>query len=388
VRIVFDTGAATSILTLEAARRAGIDPKSAQVIPAGQVGGVGRRQFQSWIAPVDVFKIGDEEIRHTHLRIADTTVDDTDMLLGADFFLSHHVYIAKSQGKVYFTYNGGPVFNLTTTPLAAAPSALSTQTSPSAEPTDPEGFARRGAAYADRRDFDHAIADLTKAVMLAPTEARYRFDRARAYQRNNQPFLAMADLNEGLKLDPSDVSALVARAQLEFLGHDRTHAFADLGAVDRLAARQANVRLSLGELYESAAAYTPALAQLDLWILAHPDDSRRAQALDDRCRIRALTGEDLRKALADCNAAVGALPKAPVFLASRGLVHLRLGEQDKAIADFDAALVIAPKAPWALYGRGLAKLKKGLTAEGNADIAAAVALLPGLPAEAKAHGLN
>jgi hypothetical protein len=34
------------------------------------------------------------------------------MLLGADFFLSHRILISDSQKKVYFTYNGGPVFNV------------------------------------------------------------------------------------------------------------------------------------------------------------------------------------------------------------------------------------------------------------------------------------
>ena len=30
-----------------------------------------------------------------------------DMLLGMDFFLSHHIYISKAQHRLYFTYNGG-----------------------------------------------------------------------------------------------------------------------------------------------------------------------------------------------------------------------------------------------------------------------------------------
>ena len=41
------------------------------------------------------------------------------MLIGADFFLSHRVYVANSQRKLYFTYNGGPVFNLTAGPAMA-----------------------------------------------------------------------------------------------------------------------------------------------------------------------------------------------------------------------------------------------------------------------------
>ena len=33
-----------------------------------------------------------------------------DMIIGADFFLAHRIYVARSQGKIYFTYKGGPVF--------------------------------------------------------------------------------------------------------------------------------------------------------------------------------------------------------------------------------------------------------------------------------------
>jgi hypothetical protein len=34
------------------------------------------------------------------------------MLLGADFLRSHRVLVAHSQRKIYFTYTGGPVFQL------------------------------------------------------------------------------------------------------------------------------------------------------------------------------------------------------------------------------------------------------------------------------------
>jgi hypothetical protein len=32
-----------------------------------------------------------------------------DMIIGADFFLSHRIYVASSQHKLYFTYNGAGV---------------------------------------------------------------------------------------------------------------------------------------------------------------------------------------------------------------------------------------------------------------------------------------
>ena len=75
---------------------------------------------RTWIAPFASFKIGDEEIRNTRLRIGDIATD-IDMLIGADFFLSHHLYVASSQHKLYFTYNGGPVFDLSASPKENPP---------------------------------------------------------------------------------------------------------------------------------------------------------------------------------------------------------------------------------------------------------------------------
>ena len=116
IRVVFDTGAARSVLTLDAAKRAGVTPESAGVVYAGDSRGIGSGTAKNWIAPVASFKIGDEEIRNTHLRIGTEKIPD-DMLLGADFFLSHHVYVATGRRKLYFTYNGGPVFDLQTASL-------------------------------------------------------------------------------------------------------------------------------------------------------------------------------------------------------------------------------------------------------------------------------
>jgi hypothetical protein len=125
IRVLFDTGAARSVLTLDAAKRAGVTPTSAGVVAGGQWRGIGSGTGQTWIAPFASFKIGDEEIRSTHLRIGGEQLS-VDMLLGADFFLSHHIYVSPGQHKLYFTYNGGPVFDLKTdsppqTPPASPP---------------------------------------------------------------------------------------------------------------------------------------------------------------------------------------------------------------------------------------------------------------------------
>ncbi len=119
IQVLFDTGATSSVLSLRAAALAGVKPTDAGVVSGGEESGIGRNLVNSWIAPFASFKIGNEEIRHTHLRIGDFEQDDADMIIGADFFLSHRIYVASSQKKIYFSYNGGAVFNLTTGHAAA-----------------------------------------------------------------------------------------------------------------------------------------------------------------------------------------------------------------------------------------------------------------------------
>ena len=113
-----------------------------------------------------------------------------------------------------------------------------------------------------------------------------------------------------------------------------------------------------------------------------------AGALNSRCWARALGGQELDKALADCNTALKLKPNTADFLDSRGLVQLRRGELDRSIADYDAALALAPRSPASLYGRGLAKLLKGLQAAGKADLDAASAIQPQIAERFASFGLK
>jgi hypothetical protein len=79
---------------------------------------------RAWIGMFKTIKIGDEEIQNTPLEIGESISDAYDILIGADFFLSHHVYVANSQGKIYFTYSGGPPFRVPRPqPATATPAA-------------------------------------------------------------------------------------------------------------------------------------------------------------------------------------------------------------------------------------------------------------------------
>lgn len=386
VHVVFDTGASTSVLALPAAARAGVTPDMPGAMPAGAIHGAGRDSVPTWIVPIASFKIGEEEIKNTHLRIGAIDLSDTDMLLGADFFLSHRVYVANSRDRVYFTYNGGPVFNLTL--QSPPPAGNGTEAASGPAPGDAAAYARRGAAYAARHDFEHAIADLTRACELEPGNAHYLSERGRAHLAGGQPREASIDLDAAIAIDPGEVDALLARAALRAAARDASGALADLDAAQRIVPKGSNLRLGIAEHYERADRLDAAVAQFDLWIAAHEDDAMLPTALNGRCWARTLLGTELERALEDCDRAIDRGGRTAEALNSRAFVYLRLGRLDKAIADFDAALAIKADDAWSLYGRGLARLRKGLAAEGQTDIVAAIAAQPAIAAAAARHGLG
>ncbi|MDP9012985.1 MAG: aspartyl protease family protein [Pseudomonadota bacterium] len=412
IRVMFDTGAATSVLSLRAAERAGVKIDTPGVNEAGYWRGIGRGMTKTWIAPFVSFRLGQEEVRNTRLRIGQSIIDSADMLIGADFFLSHRLYVASGQHRLYFTYNGGPVFNLNSPP--APPRASQATSAEPAPPSQPEGnptiasnaappasspnepqdaaaYSRRGTAFAARRDFTHAIADLTRACELAPDEPNYFYERGIARLESPEPVAALADFDQAIKLKPDHIPALVVRAEIRLRRNDAAMAIEDLDSADRFASKEADARLRMAEAYLHADVLPQAVAQLDLWIAAHRDDSRLARALNERCWARGLAGQDLPKALDDCNLALRLTGKSNTarsrVLDGRGLVRLRLGDYEKSAADYDESLKLNAKNAWSFYGRGVGKFRRGKTIEGQADMAAATALWPPIADAFQRHGI-
>jgi tetratricopeptide (TPR) repeat protein/predicted aspartyl protease len=416
----FDTGSARSFLSLQAAERVGITTSSPGVTYAGLVGGIGPDFFKSWIVPDVTLQIGGEKVEHAHLLMADLGptppvgyVGDRppDMLLGEDFFLSHRIYVAYSQNKLYFTYNGGPLFNLNIPQVAAGaakppptPAATSQATATTGEepasdaPTDADGFRRRGMAYASMREFDRALADLTRACDLAPQAAEDHYDRGVIYVEDRQFKSALEDFDAAITLQPDDIDAHLARAELLQAHPDAgpaaaaTEVKSDLDAASRLAAPAASTRLTLADLYGRLGDYPAAIDQIDEWLDHHRLESDQAIGLNNRCYTRAVANRDLQEALDDCNRALdlrpNLAPEDPFIADSRGLVYLRLGRLKDAIRDYDAALESNPRMPTSLYGRGLAELRLGKKARGQKDLAAAEKLDGGVAKRFASMGLT
>jgi len=391
IKVTWDSGASLSVLSRPAAARAGVTVANEGVVNGGVSYGVYGKGLENFLAPFGSFKVGDEEIKNTRLRVSDIQLPDSDMLLGADFFLSHRILISNSQKKVYFTYNGGPVFRLDSASQklaqaggGAAASAVSQ--APDGDPKTGAEFARRGAALAARREFQAAIADLSKAIELEPDNGQHYRARALARLSARQPLLAMSDLNEALKRQPNDTEALMARGQIYLGMRQAEKAKADFDAAFKLAPADTSLVATAGMAYARAGLYEPAIHALDVWIAAHPRSEDLPLVLNARCYARGAWGKELELALADCDAALKQ-DKISAVMDSRGLVLLRMGRLDEAIVQYGAAIKAQPRAAEPLYGRGVAELKKGQKAAGEADIAAAKAIAPAVEQEFKRFGL-
>jgi tetratricopeptide (TPR) repeat protein/predicted aspartyl protease len=381
IRIVFDSGAGRSILTRGAAARAGIEPQDDEVTAAGISRGLGAKSTENSLARFDTLDLGGEVIKNAKLRIGTLDLDGLDMLLGADFFLSHRIYVASKQNKIYFTYNGGPVFDLRGSQSEAKTQPAILETAPagpsaSAPALNSAALRRRGTASAGRRDFDAAIADFDRAIELDAADPENFYERGLALWQSGQPRRAFADFNKVIELEPDHAEALLARGTLRLRGGNDSAATADFQRALTLSPIESDLGLRVAAAYQGTGKYARAIEQLDVWVAAHPKDDRLADALSQRCTARALSKQDLDVARADCDTALKKGPKNSALYASRGIVWLQLGDVDNAIDDYKAALKLQPKHAPSLYGLGLAELRKGLKDSGNSHIQAALALNP------------
>jgi tetratricopeptide (TPR) repeat protein len=315
--------------------------------------------------------------------------DDTDMLLGVDFLLAHHMFIANGKKKAYFTYNGGRVFTFAKAQSDSGSSDADTTTDEgSAAPKTAADYALLGQAHLSRGESTAAITDLDKAIVMAPDQAAYYVDRAQARAQNKQADAALADLDKSLSLDAKNLDALLMRAELRFVHKDRTGAKADVTAASALISAGSPQARSIAALYVQLDEPAAALPILDDWIRLHANDAMLGSALNERCWARGLSNQLLDDALSDCRKAIRRDGEDPSYLDSLGMVQLRLGHYPESIKAYEQAVTQNPRSAWSRYGLGLAQIRSGQTDAGNADLVAARALDPQIESRAVKYGLT
>jgi len=107
VNAIIDSGAATTVVTLNAAKRAGLKLDAPGVQRMGESSGIGSDRVARWATHFDTLQLGNETIRNADVGVIDSDLGSIELLLGADFLRAHRVLFAMSQQKLYISYVGG-----------------------------------------------------------------------------------------------------------------------------------------------------------------------------------------------------------------------------------------------------------------------------------------
>jgi len=254
VRALLDSGAANSLLNKSVAARLGMEPGKPGVMAAGRVRGVGRSELNAWVAQFQSFVIGSETIKEVAILFAELP-PDVPMLLGADFLRAHRVLVAHSQRKVYFSYTGGPVFQLGNYDAALW-----------MNPRNADALLSRANASYRIKDYDQAIADYDAALRANPKLADALVGRGNAWRAKGDVDRALKDYDVAVGIDSNNALAFANRGAVWYQRKDYERALSDLDrAIDidpgfaQAYVVRGNVKGRMGKSEEVVADYTRAI---------------------------------------------------------------------------------------------------------------------------------
>lgn len=124
VHALLDSGTDETTMTLSTARSLGFDVDTAREYSVIRL--LSGKQLPVYKAVFNTFTMGPITVKHPRFLVSDLRKGSEymstgsrirrrrneipDMLIGTDFLRADHVYIANSQHMLYFTYNGGQMF--------------------------------------------------------------------------------------------------------------------------------------------------------------------------------------------------------------------------------------------------------------------------------------
>jgi tetratricopeptide (TPR) repeat protein len=195
----------------------------------------------------------------------------------------------------------------------------------------------RGYVYLNMANYERARADLDKAISLKPSSTAYRI-RAELRLEQDDNAGALADLNEGLRLDPQDADSYAVRAEYY---------------------------LRTGKLKEAQADADKAMGIRPDGAFVH---ATRGWIALEQGRIEVALGE--------LTEAIDIEPGA-ASVAHRGMAYERSGRPDRAIADYRRALELPPSSRMGREAQGTARQR--IAALANAPITPPAVPVPALP---------
>lgn len=188
-----------------------------------------------------------------------------------------------------------------------------------------------GRTYYVKGDYELAIAELTKAIVLNSESAEAYLLRGHAYESQKEPDRAIADYSKAIELDPLDASGYEARGHAYHWWGEGDCGMADLTKLIELKPRNVMAYRVRGEVYLQKGSYD--------------------------------------QAIADYTKAIQLEPEADWNYYERGEAYYKKREYDLAIADFSKAISLNPRRSATYKARASAYQDKGEGGKAEHDLA-------------------
>lgn len=267
----------------------------------------------------------------------------------------------------------------------AAVEAIFAKAIAQADSDEASGYISRASlriAIADRRG---AVADLTRAITIAPSVELY-LQRSNTFYDLGDMAAALADAESARALDPSSMDATGRVSEIKA---ERGDLAAALALIDQRIALGGNLRNSYRELRaQLLGEYGSAAESLALYDSLIADKPGSPSLMNARCWVKGTRQVMLDTALKDCTAAIELANDTAGALDSRALVWFRLGKYQEALTDLDAALAASPDQPASRFMRAIVLAKLHREPEAAKELAIARRLLPRIDKEYARYGIT
>jgi tetratricopeptide (TPR) repeat protein len=224
-------------------------------------------------------------------------------------------------------------------------------------------LAVRGEGFAQKRDYDKALAAFSSAIEADPDNMKIVNARGWAYERKGQDDLAMADYNRALQKFPSFALAYNNRGTLFLRKGALQSALDDFNAALKYAPNMYFAHANRGRVLALNKEFEPALAD---FAEAIKIDGNAPLAITLRCVAYIDMGR-FDDAISDCNTVISKVPNAQFAMCSRAEAYMGKGNLDAALKDLNAVLALNPNNVRAHMDRGKLFERRRDLAQARAD---------------------
>ncbi len=216
-------------------------------------------------------------------------------------------------------------------------------------------YMNRAKLYQKLNNHQAAIADLSKAIELAPFNKHlFYLLRGNYYRKMQKHESAIKDYSKAIEIEPQSINAYIFRGGIYHSLGNYQEGIKDFSKVialnEEINNRQNHVAyLVRGGLYQQLNNYPEAIKDFSNFIKLQPENH---QGYLSRCLVYTAL-KDYNQAMNDCNQAIKIAPDKPEVY--RGSAHLnrRLNNYSVALKDANKIIEIGPDLPMGYWVRGL-----------------------------------